>query len=156
MRRSGSRALVVSGLLPRSRRGRRQQHIVERELLRRLLGFRGPRTFAGRGRLVLTGSWQPEPEARSPARLTLNLELAALQLEDPRGEREADAATTAGPGPGGTGAGMAGRSAATPGSDLRTLSTIGVVIGVIELVAILLFTLFFLALVEATSGWGEM
>ncbi len=52
--------------------------------------------------------------------------------------------------------GIIGRVAAAPGSELRALSTFAVVLGVIELVAILAFTMFALALREATTGWGQM
>ncbi len=52
--------------------------------------------------------------------------------------------------------GIIARGAAAPGSGLRALSTIGVVIGVVELLAILAWTLFLLALGEALNGYAEM
>lgn len=52
--------------------------------------------------------------------------------------------------------GSMGRGAAAPGSELHALSTVAVVVGVIELVAILALTMFALALRDALSGWGEM
>jgi hypothetical protein len=52
--------------------------------------------------------------------------------------------------------GSIGRGAAAHGSELRALSTVAVVVGVIEVVGMLAFTAFALALREAASGLFQM
>ncbi len=52
--------------------------------------------------------------------------------------------------------GTNGRGATTPSSGLRALSTIAVVLGVVELIGMLAFTMFALALREAAGDWFQM